>query len=457
MSKIEKFTKIARDVTISFHRWSSKTLRQNSKWIQTSPHQFLFVSSLMHSTSLIFYIKKGQTLPHQKMADLLKTKYIHEKEIHATPHPIRQVESNTEITIKEGSSNKVATVYLDLDEKVRKLHPYEPLHLTEYEPEQRYMRRHWIDGIRLSASVAVMKRSYGSSIGNVNIVWKVSEDDPNYETKMAKAVLVVTEDLPQNHTRKMRKDFLSKYLRLVKTSKYLRLVKTSKYPRLVKTSKYLRLVKTTKYLRLVKTSKAHLNDIYRELTGDHTAASSEQERLLCERIAHFVASNDEDNIITDPRKLNGKTGTSFTEFWDEVNKLFTEYEGFVQERMHGSFLYLPFVISIRELSDSVMKRMPGILVLSAEWVRLQFAPRNTHLRSALFHTGRFDMKFQVQRRQMRSQHEDAEYVYHHQLYAKEFAIRFKDYCSFISSDDKALIPVGEGILSRREFVLIMLH
>ena len=53
------------------------------------------------------------------------------------------------------------------------------------------------------------------------------------------------------------------------------------------------------------------------------------------------------------------------------------------------------------------------------------------------------MKFQVQRRQMRSQHEDAKYVYHQQLYAKEFAIRFKDYCSFMSSDDKALIPVGE--------------
>ena len=90
-----------------------------------------------------------------------------------------------------------------------------------------------------------------------------------------------------------------------------------------------------------------------------------------------------------------------------------------------------------------MKRRRGILVPSAEWVRLQFAPRNTHHCSALFHTGRFDMKFQVQRRQMRSQHEDAKYVYHQQLYAKEFAICFKDFCSFISSDDKVLISVGE--------------
>ena len=129
---------------------------------------------------------------------------------------------------------------------------------------------------------------------------------------------------------------------------------------------------------MLRHQKAHLNEIYRELTGDHTAASSEQERRHREQIAHFLASNDEDNIRTDLRKLNGKTGPSFTEFWDEVKKLFTEYEGSVQERRHGSFLYLPFVISIRELIDSVMKRRPSILVSSAEWVRLQFAPRNTH-------------------------------------------------------------------------------
>ena len=77
------------------------------------------------------------------------------------------------------------------------------------------------------------------------------------------------------------------------------------------------------------------------------AASSEQERLLRERIAHFLAGNDEDNIITDLWKLNGKTGTSS-----------------VQERRHGSFLYLPFVISIRELIGRIMKRRPAILVPS---------------------------------------------------------------------------------------------
>ena len=43
---------------------------------------------------------------------------------------------------------------------------------------------------------------------------------------------------------------------------------------------------------------------------------------------------------------------------------------------------------------------------------------------------------------MWSHHDDSKYVYHQQQYLKEFAIRFKENCSFLSSDDKA-IPVGE--------------
>ena len=72
------------------------------------------------------------------------------------------------------------------------------------------------------------------------------------------------------------------------------------------------------YQRLAKTSKSNLNEIYCELTGDTTAALTKQEQQQQrERIAEFLASSDEDL-----RKLNGKKGTKFEEFWDEVNNLF---------------------------------------------------------------------------------------------------------------------------------------
>ena len=76
-----------------------------------------------------------------------------------------------------------------------------------------------------------------------------------------------------------------------------------------------------------------------------------QEQQQRNRIAEFLASNDEEGIITDLCRLNGKNVTNFGEFWDEVDKLFSEYEASVHERRHGTFLYLPFAISVRELVE----------------------------------------------------------------------------------------------------------
>ena len=62
---------------------------------------------------------------------------------------------------------------------------------------------------------------------------------------------------------------------------------------------------------------------------------------------------------------------------------------------------------------------------------------------AFTYAGRFPIKFQVQRRQLRATHADSKYVYHQQRYVKEFAAQFKQNCKFVSADDKAMIPIGE--------------
>ena len=46
-------------------------------------------------------------------------------------------------------------------------------------------------------------------------------------------------------------------------------------------------------------------------------------------------------------------------------------------------------------------------------------------------------------RHLWANHDDAKYVFHQQRYLKEFAIKFRDHCIFVSADDKAVIPVGE--------------
>ena len=74
--------------------------------------------------------------------------------------------------------------------------------------------------------------------------------------------------------------------------------------------------------------------IYRDLTSDTIAPSTMHEEHQRERIAEFLAGS-EDDIITNLRKLNGKKGTKFEEFWNEVDILFSEYEASVHERRHA--------------------------------------------------------------------------------------------------------------------------
>ena len=130
-------------------------------------------------------------------------------------------------------------------------------------------------------------------------------------------------------------------------------------------------------------------------------------RKQCERIAEFRASSDEDGIITDLWELNGKKGTKLIIFFQNMKHLCR----------NGGMVHscnLPLVISIRELVERIKRWKPEKPVPSEEMVRLQFAPKNPHHCCALSHTGRIDIKFQVQRWQMRSHHTNLKYVFHQQ-------------------------------------------
>ena len=59
------------------------------------------------------------------------------------------------------------------------------------------------------------------------------------------------------------------------------------------------------------------------------------------------------------------------------------------------------------------------------------------------HTARFDIKYKVQRRQMRSDHVDSKYAFVYYSFLKEFAVKYRDNAFMACLDDKANIPVGE--------------
>ena len=53
------------------------------------------------------------------------------------------------------------------------------------------------------------------------------------------------------------------------------------------------------------------------------------------------------------------------------------------------------------------------------------------------------MKYAVQQRQLRAQHEDSVYCSKQFALLKEFSVKYRDAVTFLSEDDKAVIPIGE--------------
>ena len=136
--------------------------------------------------------------------------------------------------------------------------------------------------------------------------------------------------------------------------------------------------------------------------------------------------------------------TRFDAFWAEMAKYFNEITCAAQERRHGTELYLPFAISVEDLVETISSHVPeGTPIPTNEWVRLQFWPKGPTTARVLNYSGRFEIKFTVQTRQIRGSHDDVLFCQFQLRLVKHFAVRFKDNASMLCLDYKAVIIVGE--------------
>ena len=88
-----------------------------------------------------------------------------------------------------------------------------------------------------------------------------------------------------------------------------------------------------KYTDVSNRSAMMLRHMFRELTEDASAASSSKQADLDSRVAEFLFSADDTDLILDLRTLNGKPGsTKFDAFWTECQKFFDEHVAAVSER-----------------------------------------------------------------------------------------------------------------------------
>ena len=335
------------------------------------------------------------------------------KVVHSSTSILRPVEENILLETRV-SVPVVCETYQELQEKLSTLELYQPLFLNDFSPSDRYIRKHWLDNLKLEFPVKMYRFCHGNSLGTMTFIWRLpTEYTAEDATATAQAITILNSHQQQYCTRQMRKDFI------------------------------------TQYNRFVKAPISVLRHTYKQLVHDSSASASAIQQVVDDRVAEAILDTQDPEIILDLRKRNGKVESSFEDFWDELQKYLDEIVTPVNERRHGDAMYLSVAISVRDLRERIeqhlVKRFPGDSkpIPSAEWIRLQFWPRNPYANSALRYTGKFKVKYAVQSRQMRKSHPDSRYVAVLLQYVKFFAVSMQAYTLLFSVDDKAIVPVGE--------------
>lgn len=318
--------------------------------------------------------------------------------------PVRSLNDNNAIRdIPAGMDEKKQ--YTLVDQSLRLLKDFEPLFLIDYEPDDKYERMKWLNGLVFEYPVTLYTHRFGNYMGNFSFVWK-SPDKTKAEGNLD-AVTAVKRDLPKFSTRAMRKSFYQKYA-------------------------------------ASGTKPAVLRHMYRFLTSDGTAAESENEAEVDERLTDFLLNSDSTELLYDLRKNNGRPkDPELDPFWDALGK-YLERISVIHERRHGDHMYMPIDMSIESLIDTVKQDLPkDAKVPSASWVAFNFWPANAYCRSAMSYTGKFDVKYAVQQRLTRARHPDSSFAYSQFVMMKEMAVDIRDESLFICLDDKSVVPIGE--------------
>ena len=208
-----------------------------------------------------------------------------------------------------------------------------------------------MNGMQVSFPIMAYKYAYGNHLGTLIYAWRIPVSESVDSAVVSRVFSQLCSEQKFYSTRAMRKEFMSQYSRIAKVPKML------------------------------------LRNIYRSLLNDEAASSSATEAKIDERVAQAVISINDPDIILDLRKANGNPkSTTFDTFWQEVQAHLDDITLAVDEQI------------IERLHKAYPEVMPA--VPSEEWIRLQFWPTNPYTSQALRYSGRFQVKFGVQIRQL---------------------------------------------------------
>jgi len=200
-------------------------------------------------------------------------------------------------------------------------------------------------------------------------------------------------------------------------------------------------------LLLPKAKPSALRTIYRMLTGDTSTSVNSNEAKVDERVKLALELGDPE-IAVDLREHNSGRPGKYDVFWKTAAQFLAgkaaDAVTAVDERRHDTIVHLATAISVNDLLHQIeCKCPPETPIPSAQWLRLQFWPKNPTRLSSLQFTGRLPLKFMVQTRQLRASHQDVHYASALFRYEKEFAVKFRDITNLVFLDDKHRCKVGE--------------
>ena len=287
-----------------------------------------------------------------------------------------------------------------------------PLELGPLLPVDQRRRYDWMLEINQGLQVPLVHVTYapGSSVGNLNWIWHSLATDIDSALQTSQPLIEkLKKDIPQYHTRVMRRAMCDKF-GLVMSS----------------------------------TKKSVLRHLYKDLTSDCSASANLAESEVDERVTALFEL-EEPSLVYDLRDHFSGRQSKFDTFWQKAKEYLEEDVGTaVDDRRHSTVLHVAKAISVRDLRERVVERCPdGTPIPSDEWIRLQFAPVCVSSCTALRYTGRLQVRHRVQQRQWRKQHEDSHYAACIYRYEREYAVFMRDHAVFLSIDDKHRVKIGE--------------
>lgn len=271
----------------------------------------------------------------------------------------------------------------------------------EFSPMQRYR---FLKSFQLHHPVELYTYNMGGTAGNLVFFWSVRTGTSISEqrTESLRVVESLKPRIPQYHTRAMKREFASKCSNITSISPHVR------------------------------------RFMYAQLTGDSSADCNPE----LEQRMRLVVLGELPELAVDLRHVNSGRPEKYDVFLTALQEVVQDATA-EDERRRG-VAHMAHFISQRDLHRMASEKCPpDTPIPSLDWVALQFQPKSMQCHRALNYTGRLNVRYSLQARQLRSTHEDDHYCLALFRMQREMATELRDHSTFVCLDDKAKIPVGE--------------